>query len=344
LGQLFLFLKTFTKNESKTRRKLDVNSIQPTRNLALELVRVTDSAALAAGRMMGHGDKQTANKAAADAMHLMLNSIQMEGVIVVGEGKKDEAPILYHGEIIGAGGLPQVDVAVDAVDGTRLLACGMPNSIAAAALAPRGTLFQPGPIAYMKKIVVGDEAKNVIDIEAPVEDNLTKVAKAKGKQLRELTIVVLDRPRHNEMVEQIRKSGARLRLISDGDIAGALMTVFSEIGVDMLMGVGGTAEGVLAACALRCMGGAILGQLCTQNDAQRQYLKEAGHDPDRVLTLDDLVRSDDVSFAATGITTGLLLRGVDYGPTSTSTESLAMRGSTGTVRKIMATHRLNNPA
>lgn len=318
-----------------------MNSIQPTRNMALELVRVTESAALAAGRMMGHGDKEAANKAAADPMHLMLNTIQMDGVIVVGEGKKEETPILYDGERLGAGGHPQVDIAVDPVDGTRLLACGMPNSIAAAALAPRGALFQAGPIAYMKKIVVGDEAKSVIDIEAPVEDNLKNVAIAKGKQLRELTIVVLDRPRHNEMVEKIRKSGARLRLISDGDIAGALMTVFSETGVDLLMGIGGTSEGILTACALRCMSGAILGKLCVQNDAERQYAAEVGLDFDKVLTLDDLARSGNVSFAATGITTGLLLKGVDYGPT-THTESLAMRGATGTVRKILAAHRFTD--
>jgi fructose-1,6-bisphosphatase II len=319
---------------------LDVNSIQPTRNLALELVRVTESAALAAGRLMGHGNKEAADKAAADAMHQMLNTIQMDGVIVVGEGKKGQAEVLYDGERLGTGEAPQVDIAVDPVDGTRLLACGMPNSIAAVALAPRNAMLQTGSIGYMKKIVVGNEAKNAVDIEAPVEDNLRNVAQAKGKNIRELTIVVLDRPRHEKLVDKIRKSGARLRLITDGDIAGALMTVFSEIGVDMLMGIGGTAEGVLTACALRCMNGAILGKLCAQSDAERQHAVELGLDLNKVLTLDDLVSSDDIFFAATGITTGLLLKGVDYEPTVTYTESLAMRGATGTVRKILATHRL----
>ena len=317
-----------------------MNSIQPTRNLALELVRATESAALAAGRMMGHGNKEAADKAAADAMHQMLNTIQMDGVIVIGEGKKGQATVLYDGELLGTGEAPQVDIAVDPVDGTRLLACGMPNSIAAVALAPRGAMLQTGPIGYMKKIVVGNEAKNAVDIEAPVEDNLRNVAQAKGKNIRELTIVVLDRPRHEKLVDKIRKSGARLRLITDGDIAGALMTVFSEIGVDMLMGIGGTAEGVLTACALRCMNGAILGKLCAQSDAERQNAVELGLDLDKVLTLDDLVSSDDIFFAATGITTGLLLKGVDYEPTIAYTESLAMRGATGTVRKILATHRL----
>ena len=319
-----------------------MNSIQPTRNLALELVRVTESAALAAGRIMGHGNKEAADQAAADAMHLMLNTIEMEGVIVVGEGKKDETTVLYEGERLGAGEAPQVDIGVDPVDGSRLLACGMPNSIAAVALAPRGTMFKSGPFVYMKKIVVGDEAKSAIDIEAPVEDNLRNVAHAKGKNIRELMIVVLDRPRHDRLVDKIRKSGARLRLITDGDIAGALMTVFAGTGVDMLMGIGGTAEGILTACALRCMNGTMMGKLYAQNDAERKHAEELNIDLDKVLTLDDLVSSDDVCFAATGVTTGLLLKGVDYGPTATFTESLAMRGATGTVRKILATHRLGN--
>ena len=316
----------------------------PTRNLALELVRVTEAAALAAGRQMGRGDKIAADLAAVNAMRLVLNSIQMDGIVVIGEGEKDEAPMLYNGEVLGTGEPPEVDIAVDPVEGTRLLAFGMPNSIATVALAPRNTMFDPGPFVYMKKLAVGPDAKDVIDIEAPVEDNLRKIAKAKGDNINDLTVVILDRPRHESLIAEIRRYGARIRLISDGDVAGALMTAWPESGIDLLMGIGGTPEGVLAACALRSMDGNIQGKLYARNEDELQEGREMGYDFDKVLTMDDLVTSDNVFFAATGITDGLLLRGVDYGAENTHTESLVMRGLTGTVRKINAAHRLSKLA
>jgi fructose-1,6-bisphosphatase II len=312
----------------------------PTRNLALELVRVTESAALAAGRMMGRGDKIAADKAAVDAMRLVLNTIAMKGVIVIGEGEKDDAPMLFNGESVGTGEYgPEVDIAVDPIDGTRPLANGGLNSIAIVAIAPRGTMFDPGPFMYMNKIAVGPEARGVIDIERSITDNLKAIARAKGKQLEDLTCVILDRPRHNEMMAEMRQAGVRIRLIPDGDVAGALMTSWGDSGIDALFGIGGTPEGVITACALRAMDGEIQGKLYARNEAEKRRGEEQGFDFNKVLTMNDLVSSDDVFFAATGITNGELLQGVKYLAEGAQTDSLVVRGLTGTVRKITATHR-----
>ncbi len=314
---------------------------RPTRNLALDLVRVTESAALAAGRYMGRGDKLAADKAAVDGMRLMLNTIQMDGVVIIGEGEKDEAPMLFNGEHLGTGELPLLDIAVDPIDGTRPLAHGIGNSIATVALAPRGTMFNPGPFVYMNKIAVGPLARDVIDIEKPVEDNLRAIARAKGEHVEDLTVVILDRPRHEELIKEVRRVGARIRLIPDGDVAGALMTSMPETGIDVLLGVGGTPEGVLAAAALRCTGGNIQGKIFIRNEGERRRALEMGMDFEKVLTLDDLISSEDTFFAATGITHGDLLRGVDYFADGAQTDSLVMRGLTGTTRRIIATHRLS---
>jgi fructose-1,6-bisphosphatase II len=313
------------------------NSI-PTRNLALELVRVTEAAALASGRFMGRGDKISADRAAVDAMRLVLNTVQMEGAIVIGEGEKDEAPMLYNGERLGTGDPPQVDIAVDPIDGTRPFSLGLPNAIATVALAPRGAMFNPGPFVYMNKIAVGPEARDAIDIEAPVADNLRKIARAKGEQVDDLIVVILDRPRHADLINEVRRCGARISTIPDGDVAGAVMTALPTSGIDVLMG--GTPEGVIAACALRAMGGNIQGKLFVRSEEERRRGLEMGFDLNKVLTLDDLVSSDDVFFAATGLTSGDLLHGVDYFAGGAVTDSLVVRGLTGTVRRITATHRL----
>ena len=314
---------------------------RPTRNLALDLVRVTESAALAAGRYMGRGDKIAADKAAVDGMRLMLNTIQMDGVVIIGEGEKDEAPMLFNGEHLGTGEPPFLDIAVDPIDGTRPLAHGIGNSISTVALAPRGTMFNPGPFVYMNKIAVGPVARDVIDIEKPVEDNLQAIAKAKGEHVEDLTVVILDRPRHAELIKEVRRVGARIRLIPDGDVAGALMTALPETGIDVLLGVGGTPEGVLAAAAMRCTGGNIQGKIFIRNEDERRRALDMGMDFEKVLTLDDLIASEDTFFAATGITHGDLLRGVDYFADGARTDSLVMRGLTGTTRRIIATHRLS---
>lgn len=313
---------------------------EPTRNLALELVRVTEAGALLAGRFMGRGDKIAADKAAVDGMRLILNTIQMDGVVVIGEGEKDEAPMLFNGERVGAGGPPEVDIAVDPIDGTRPLALGIQNAVATVAIAPRGTMFNPGPYLYMNKIAVGPEAKDCIDIEAPVEDNLRRIAQAKGDRIEDLVVIILDRPRHTDLIAQVRKAGARIRLIPDGDVNGALMTAWPASGIDVLMGIGGTPEGVIAACALRAMGGNIQGKLFARNEDELHRGREMGYDFEKVLCLNDLVASDDVFFAATGITNGDLLRGVDYSNNGARTESLVVRGLTGTIRQIVAYHRL----
>jgi fructose-1,6-bisphosphatase II len=312
---------------------------QPDRNLALELVRVTEAAALAAGRFMGRGDKEGGDKAAVDAMRLVLNSVEMDGVIVIGEGEKDEAPMLFNGECLGTGHDPKVDIAVDPIDGTRLLALGRANSLATVAIADRGSMFDPGPFVYMDKIAVGPEAKGAIDIEVSPLVNLRSVARSKGKDIADLTVVVLDRPRHEKLIADIRRAGARIRLITDGDVAGALMTAWPDSGVDVLMGVGGTPEGVISACALKAMGGEIQGKLHARNDAELSRAKEMGFDLQQVLTIDDLVRSDNVFFAATGITDGELLDGVKYYGDGARTHSLVMRAKSGTVREIVARHR-----
>src|SRR5512145_1319947 len=313
----------------------------PTRNLALELARVTEAAALAAGRFMGRGDKEAADEAAVNAMRNVLQTVDMNGVIVIGEGEKDNAPMLYNGETVGNGSPPNMDVAVDPIDGTRPLAFGRTNSIATVAMAPRGSMFDPGPYVYMNKLAVGPEAKGVIDIEKSITENLKAIAKAKGKDVEDLTTIILDRPRHNEMVAEIRRAGARIRIIPDGDVSAALMTAWPDTGVDVLFGVGGTPEGVLAACALRAMGGEIQGKLYARDEDELRRGREAGYDFDKVITMDDLVSSEDVFFAATGITDGELLQGVRYFGNGASTETLVVRGLTGTVRQMQATHSLD---
>lgn len=318
-----------------------MNTQKPTRNLALELVRVTEAAALSAGRFMGRGNKEAADKAAVDAMRLVLNSIDMDAVIVIGEGVKDEAPMLFNGEIVGTGKPPQVDIAVDPIDGTRPLANGFLNSIATVAIAPRGTMFDPGPFVYMDKIAVGPDAKGIIDIEAPLKDNLSKIAQSEGKTMGDLTVIMLQRPRHEELIQKVRQFGARIRLIPDGDVAGALMTCLPESGIDALLGIGGTPEGVLAACAIRAMGGELQGKLHIRNEKEKKLGLKMGYDLDQVITMDDLVSSDDVFFAATGITDGELLEGVRYTGQGAETQSLVIRGETGTVRWINGKHNFD---
>jgi fructose-1,6-bisphosphatase II len=313
----------------------------PTRNLALELARVTEAAALAAGRFMGRGDKEAADGAAVNAMRVVLQTVDMNGIIVIGEGEKDNAPMLYNGEMVGNGMEPDVDVAVDPIDGTRPLAFGRTNSLATVAIAPRGTMFDPGPFVYMNKIAVGPEAKGVINIEKSITENLQAIAKAKRKDVEDLTTIVLDRDRHKELIAEIRKAGARIRQIPDGDVAAALMTAWPDSGVDVLLGVGGTPEGVIAACALRAMGGEIQGKLFARDEEELRRGREAGYDFEKILTMDDLVSSEDVFFAATGITDGELLKGVRYFGDGASTDSLVVRGLTGTVRQINAVHRLD---
>jgi len=314
-------------------------SERPDRNLALELVRVTEAAALAAGRFMGRGDKEGGDRAAVDAMRLVLNSVEMDGIVVIGEGEKDEAPMLFNGEALGTGREPKVDIAVDPIDGTRLLALGKGNSLATVALADRGSMFNPGPIVYMNKIAVGPEAKGSIDIEAPPAVNLRSVARALGKDVRDLTVVVLERPRHDKLVADIREAGARIRLITDGDVAGSLMTAWPGSGIDILMGVGGTPEGVLSACALKAMGGEIQGRLVSRSEDETTRAQALGYNLAQVLTIDDLVRSNNVFFAATGITDGELLDGVQYYGDGARTHSLVMRAKSGTVREVVARHR-----
>lgn len=313
----------------------------PTRNLALELARVTEAAALAAGRFMGRGDKEGADGAAVNAMRIVLQTVDINGLIVIGEGEKDNAPMLYNGEIVGNGSAPEVDVAVDPIDGTRPLAFGRSNSLATVALAPRGTMFDPGPFVYMNKLAVGPEAKGVINIEMSITENLKAIAKAKRKDVEDLTTIILDRDRHVDMIAEIRRAGARIRQIPDGDVAAALMTAWPDSGVDVLIGVGGTPEGVIAACALRAMGGEIQGKLFARDEDELRRGREAGYDFEKILTMDDLVSSEDVFFAATGITDGELLKGVRYFGDGASTDSLVVRGLTGTVRQINATHRLD---
>ncbi|MCA2001362.1 MAG: class II fructose-bisphosphatase [Chloroflexi bacterium] len=317
---------------------MSVLGATPTRNLALELARVTEAAAMLAGRYMGRGDKEGADQAAVNAMRLVLGTLDMNGVIVIGEGEKDRAPMLFNGEKVGNGSPPDVDVAVDPIDGTRPLAFGRSNALAMVALAPRGTMFNPGPFLYMNKLAVGPEAKGAIDIEKPVTDNLKAIAKAKGRHVEDLTVIILDRPRHTEMIAEIRKAGARIRQIPDGDVAAALMTAWPDSGVDVLIGIGGTPEGVIAACALRAMGGEIQGKLYARDEGELRRGREAGYDFEKVLTIDDLVSSDDVFFATTGITDGELLKGVRYQGNHITTESLVVRGLTGTIRRIQATH------
>ena len=310
----------------------------PDRNLALELVRVTEAAAMASGRWIGRGDKIAADQAAVDGMRTMLDTVRMRGVVVIGEGEKDEAPMLYNGEHVGSGEGPEVDVAVDPLEGTRLTARGAPNAIAVIALAEAGTMFFPGAAVYMDKIAVGPDAADAIDIEASPADNVRAVAEAKGVPPEEITVVVLDRDRHESLIKALRDVGAKVRLITDGDVAPSIAAARPESDVDLLMGVGGTPEGVISAAAIKCLGGAIQGKLWPRNDGERQVLVDAGYEVDRVLATDDLVAGDDVFVAATGVTDGTLLRGVRYLAGNCLTESIVMRSRSGTVRRIDAEH------
>ncbi|ALG06605.1 class II fructose-bisphosphatase [Kibdelosporangium phytohabitans] len=323
-----------TSADATSRREL------PDRNLALELVRVTEAAAMSAGRWVGRGDKNGGDGAAVDAMRKLIGTVSMQGVVVIGEGEKDEAPMLFNGEEVGDGNGPACDVAVDPIDGTTLMAKGMPNAIAVLAVAERGAMFDPSAVFYMEKIAVGPEAADVIDLTAPVAENIRRVAKAKHTDVSDVTVCILDRPRHEQLVAEVRRAGARIHFISDGDVAGAISAARPNTGVDMLLGIGGTPEGIIAASALKCMGGAIQARLWPQDDAERQKAIDAGHDLDRVLATDDLVSGDNVFFCATGITDGDLLRGVHYRSGGCTTQSIVMRSKSGTVRMIDGFHRL----
>jgi fructose-1,6-bisphosphatase II len=311
----------------------------PDRNLAMELMRATEAAALAAGRWMGRGDKNAADGAAVEAMRVVLHSVAMEGVVVIGEGEKDEAPMLYNGEAIGDGSPPSMDIAVDPIDGTTLTSLGRGGAISVIAMSARGSMFDPGPCVYMEKIAAGPAAADVIDLEAPVRANLEAVAKALGEKVSDVTAVILDRDRHADIIRECRDAGARIRLIPDGDVAGAISVAWRNSGNDVLFGIGGTPEGVIAACALKSLGGAIQGKLWPRDEGERKAALDAGYDLDKVLTLDDLVSGDDVFFAATGITDGELLRGVRYWGDGAGTQSLVMRSKSGTIRMIDAQHK-----
>ncbi|HET9732415.1 MAG TPA: class II fructose-bisphosphatase [Acidimicrobiales bacterium] len=314
----------------------------PDRNLAMELVRVTEAAALAASRWMGRGDKEGADGAAVDAMRVMLQTVSMDGVVVIGEGEKDEAPMLYNGENVGDGRPPLVDIAVDPIEGTTPTALGRPNALAVIAASERGTMFNPGPCVYMEKLAVGPAAVGSVDINRSPTENLQAVANAKDVSVRDLTAVILDRDRHKELIAEVRAAGARVRLIPDGDVAGAMSTAWPDSGADILFGVGGTPEGVIAAAALKCMGGELQGRLWPRNDGERKAAEAAGYDVDKVLTTEDLVQGDNCFFAATGVTDGDLLRGVRYDrERGATTQSLVMRSRSGTVRRVDAWHRLS---
>ncbi|MEV6112020.1 class II fructose-bisphosphatase [Streptomyces sp. NPDC052109] len=320
--------------------ELDVPSEAPDRNLALELVRVTEAAAMAAGRWVGRGDKNGADGAAVRAMRTLVSTVSMNGVVVIGEGEKDEAPMLFNGEHVGDGTGPEVDIAVDPIDGTTLTAKGMPNAIAVLAAAERGAMFDPSAVFYMDKLVTGPEAADFVDIDAPVAVNIKRIAKAKKATPEDVTVVILDRPRHEGLIREVREAGARIKLISDGDVAGSVYALREGTGVDLLLGVGGTPEGIISACAVKCLGGTIQGKLWPKDDEERARAVDAGHDLDRVLTTDDLVSGENVFFVATGITDGELLRGVRYRSETALTESIVMRSKSGTVRKIDSEHRL----
>jgi len=320
---------------------LQVSPEQPDRNLALELVRVTEAAAMAGGRWVGRGDKNRADGAAVRAMRTLISTVSMNGVVVIGEGEKDDAPMLFNGERVGDGSGAECDVAVDPIDGTSLTSKGQNNAVSVLAVADRGSMYDPSAVFYMDKLVTGPDAADVVDIRLPVEENIRRVAEAKRESPYDVTVVILDRPRHAELIEQVRSTGARIRLISDGDVAGAIMAARPDTGVDLLLGVGGTPEGIIAACAIKCLGGTIQGRLWPRDDAERAKALDAGHDLDRVLGTDDLVRSDNVFFVATGITDGELLRGVRYRAGGATTHSLVMRSKSGTIRVIESHHRLS---
>jgi fructose-1,6-bisphosphatase II len=311
------------------------------RNLAMDLVRVTEAAALAASRWVGHGDKEGADGAAVDAMRTVLSTVSMDGIVVIGEGEKDEAPMLFNGERIGDGTPPETDIAVDPVEGTTLTSLGRGNAISVIALSDRGTMFNPGPCVYMEKIAVGPEAAGSIDITRSATENLEAVAKAKGESVRDITAVILDRDRHAELIAEVRAAGARIRLIPDGDVIGAVSTAWPDTGADILFGIGGTPEGVIAAAAMKCMGGEIQGRLWPRNDDERRQAIGGGYDLEAVLTTDDLIKGDNCFFAVTGITDGEVLKGVHYDARGATTQSLVMRSKSGTVRLIQSRHRLD---
>jgi fructose-1,6-bisphosphatase II len=315
----------------------------PDRNLALELVRATEAAAMAAGRHVGRGDKIAADQAAVDAMRPVLATVAMDGVVVIGEGEKDEAPMLYNGERLGTGLGPAVDIAVDPIDGTTLTAKSLPNALAVIALAERGAMFDPGPALYMEKLAVGRDFAGVVELDAPVERNLRRVAERKGCAVEDLTVCILDRPRHEEIIGEVRATGARIKFLMDGDVAGAILAATPGTGVDMLVGVGGTPEGVIAAAAMRCLGGQLFGRLVPRNEDERRAALDTGYDLEAVLTAEDLVRGESVFVAATGITDGELLRGVRYGPEVIVTNSLSMRAKSGTLRILESRHVVGRP-
>ncbi|WP_375002530.1 class II fructose-bisphosphatase [Aeromicrobium sp. CTD01-1L150] len=312
----------------------------PDRNLALDLVRVTEAGAMAAGRWVGRGDKNGADGVAVNAMRSLINTVPMSGVVVIGEGEKDEAPMLFNGEEVGDGTGAECDVAVDPIDGTTLTAKGMPNAISVMAVAPRGSMYDPSAVFYMDKLVAGPEAADAVDIRLPVAKNIDLIAKAKGVSHSDVTVCVLDRPRHAQLVQEIRDAGARIKFISDGDVAGGIVAARPETGVDLLVGTGGTPEGIITACAIKAVGGVIQGRLAPVDDDERQRAVDAGHDLEQVLLTDDLVVADDCFFVATGVTDGELLQGVRYGAGRAFTESIVMRSRSGTIRKISSEHRL----
>jgi len=314
--------------------------VPPDRNLAMEIVRVTEAAAIAASAWVGRGDKNGSDGAAVDAMRRVLSSVAMDGIVVIGEGEKDEAPMLFNGERIGNGAPPMVDIAVDPIDGTTPTAMGRGGALSVIALSERGSMFDPGPCVYMSKICVGPEAAGRISLEATPKENLQEIARAKGTPVSALTAVVLDRPRHGDLIEEIRSAGARILLITDGDVAGAISTARSDTGADVLFGIGGTPEGVLAAAAIKGLGGEIQGRLHPRDDVERRAALDAGYDLDRILTTDDLVGGDDCFFAATGVTDGELLRGVHFSGAGATTHSLVVRSRSGTVREVIAHHKL----
>lgn len=326
--------------EEGVPEELATATTAPDRNLAMELVRVTEAAAMSAGRWVGRGDKNGADAAAVNAMRQLIGTVSMKGVVVIGEGEKDKAPMLFNGEEVGDGTGPGCDVAVDPIDGTRLTAMAMSNALSVIAVSERGSMYDPSAVFYMDKLVAGPDAADVVDIGAPVRHNVQAVAKAKGGTAEDVTVVVLDRPRHEDLVKEIRATGARIKFITDGDVAGSIMVVRPETGVDLLLGVGGTPEGIISAAAIACLGGVVQGKLWPRDDDERRRALDAGLDLDQVLTTEQLVASDDVFFAATGITDGELLQGVRYPPGGATTHSLVMRSRSGTVRLVESQHRL----
>ncbi|KQT91507.1 fructose 1,6-bisphosphatase [Marmoricola sp. Leaf446] len=328
-------------SDSQLPDALTVAPSYPDRNLALELVRVTEAAAMAAGRWVGKGDKNGADGVAVNAMRVLVSTVSMRGTVVIGEGEKDDAPMLFNGEEVGTGDGPEVDVAVDPIDGTTLTAKGMANAVSVLAVSPRGSMYDPSAVFYMEKLVTGAAAADVVDIRYPVAENIHQVAKAKGTKPGDVTVVLLDRPRHEGLAQEIRETGARIKFITDGDVAGAIMAAREGTGIDLLLGIGGTPEGIIAACAMKCLDGVIQGRLWPTDDAERERAVDAGHDLDRVLLTDDLVSGDDCFFVATGITDGELMQGVRYVAGGATTHSLVMRSRSGTIRSIKSEHRLS---